>query len=183
MKKILSIIFLSLLFSGNAYAVENWKIKKDKDNEFIEISTEGLDVKGDKYMLHIKINGKCNTIEEGFTFYTTKNIPGIMQLSGKKIKIKSMGDIIVSEIKAVVPVLNGSHHIVWISNGAYELEGHTKFISEKEKNEVKLLVVFDDFEKKTGWEAKEFFHTTTNSWNLKNVSEAVNQGRKMCLEN
>jgi hypothetical protein len=72
--------------------------------------------------------------------------------------------------------------MVWISNGAYELDGHTKFISEYEKNEVKLLRVFDDFEKKTGWDADEFFSTTTNSWNLKNVSKAVQEGRKMCLE-
>ena len=36
--------------------------------------------------------------------------------------------------------------------------------------------------KKTGWEADEFFSTTTNSWNLKNVSKAVQEGRKMCLE-
>ena len=60
-----------------------------------------------------------------------------MLLPEKKIKIESMGHTIVSEIKTVVPVLNGSHHMVWISNGAYELDGHTKFISENEKNEVK----------------------------------------------
>ena len=183
MKKLLSILILGLLLSFKVYAVENWEIKKVIDNKYIEISTEGLDVKGDKYMLHIKINGKCNTLEDGFTFYTTINNPGIMLLPGKKIKIESMGHTIASEIKTVVPVLNGSHHMVWISNGAYELDGHTKFISENEKNEVKLLFVFDDLEKKTGWEAKEFFNTTTNSWSLKNVSEAVKQGRKMCLEN
>ena len=94
-----------------------------------------------------------------------------------------MGSTIVSEIVAVVPVLSGSNHMIWISNGAYELEGHTKFISESEKNNVKLLVVFDDFEKRTGWEAKEFFNETENSWSLKNVSEAVKEGRKMCLDN
>ena len=46
------------------------------------------------------------------------------------------------------------------------------------KNKVKLFVVFDDFEKRTGWEAKEFFNETENSWSLKNVSEAVKEGRK-----
>ena len=89
MKKLLSIIVLGLLLSFKVYAVENWEIKKVIDNKYIEISTEGLDVKGDKYMLHIKINGKCNTLEDGFTFYTTKNNSGIMLLSGKKIKIES----------------------------------------------------------------------------------------------
>jgi hypothetical protein len=183
MKKFLTILALGFLFGANSYAVENWEIKKVIDNKYIEISTEGLNVKGDKYKLLIKINGKCNTIEDGFTFYTTKNNSGVMLLPGKKIKVESMGMIFASEIKAVVPVLSGSHHMVWISNGAYELEGHTKFISEKEKNDVKLLFVFDDFEKKTGWEANEFFSTTTNSWSLTNVSKAVKEGKQMCLDN
>ena len=139
---------LCLLLSGNVYAVENWEIKKVTDGKYIEISTEGLNVKGDKYKLLMKINGKCDTIEDTFTFYTTKNNPGIMLLPGKKIGLESLGNSIASEIVAVVPVLSGSHHMVWISNGAYELDGHTKFISEYEKNEVKLLRVFDDFEKK-----------------------------------
>tara|TARA_B100001057_G_scaffold488853_1_gene573981 strand:- start:1055 stop:1609 length:555 start_codon:yes stop_codon:yes gene_type:complete len=182
-KKILGIVVLSLLLSGNSFAIENWEIKKAIDNEYIEISTEGLKIKGDKYKLLIKVNGECDTIEDGFTFYTAKNNPGVMLLPGKKIKIESMGHTIVSEIVAVVPVLNGSDHLVWISNGAYELDGHTKFISESKKNDVKLLVVFDNFEKRTGWEAKEFFDITENSWSLKNVSEAVKQGRKMCLGN
>ena len=183
MKKLLAIVILGLLLSGNSYAIENWEIKKVIDNKYIEISTEGLDVKGDKYKLLIKINGECNTIEDGFSIYTTKNNPGIMLLPGKKIGLESLGHSIASEIVAVVPVLSGSHHMVWISNGAYELDGHTKFISEYEKNEVKLLTVFDDFEKKTGWEADEFFSTTTNSWNLKNVLKAVKAGREMCLNN
>ena len=182
-KKLLGIIVLGLLFSGNAYAVQNWEIKKVLDNKYIEISTQGLKVKGDKYKLLIKVDGECNTIEDGFTFYTTKNNPGVTLLPGKKIKIKSMGSTIVSEIVAVVPVLSGSHHMVWISNGVYELKGHTKFISESEKNNVKLLVVYDDFKKRTGWEAKDFFDQPENTWSLKNVSEAVKQGRKMCLGN
>ena len=52
-----------------------------------------------------------------------------------------------------------------------------------EKNDVKLHFVFDDFEKGTGWEAKEFFNETENSWSLDNFSEAVKLGQKMCLEN
>ena len=182
MKKLLSIIIFGLLLSGNSYAIENWEIKKVTDDKYIEISTEGLNVKGDKYKLLIKVNGECNTIEDIFTFYTTKNNPGIMLLPGKKIGLKSMGYSIASEIKTVSPVLEG-HHIVWISNGVYELDGHTKFISEQDINVVELFTIFDNFESKTGWEAKEFFDITKNSWNLKNVSEAVKQGKIMCLKN
>ena len=132
MKKFLKITILWLLFIGNSYAIENWEIKKVIDNKYIEISTEGLNVKGDKYMLHMKINGKCDTIEDGYTFYTTKNNPGVTLLPGKKIKLESLGLTIVSEIKAVVPVFD-SHHLVWITNGLYEFEGHTNFISQSEK--------------------------------------------------
>ena len=106
-----------------------------------------------------------------------------MLLPGKKIKIESMGKIFASEIKTVVPVLSGSHHLVWITNGLYEFEGHTNFISQSEKNGVKLHFVFDDFEKGTGWEATEFFNETENTWSLKNFSEAVKLGQKMCLDN
>ena len=74
MKKLLSIIIFGLLLSDNSYAIENWEIKKVIDNKYIEISTEGLNVKGDKYKLLIKVNGECNTIEDGFTFYTTKKL-------------------------------------------------------------------------------------------------------------
>ena len=104
MKKILKTTILWLLFIGNSYAIENWEIKKILDNEYIEISTEGLNVKGDKYKLLMKINGKCDIIEDGFTFYTIKNNPGVMLLPGKKIKLESLGLTIISEIKAVVPV-------------------------------------------------------------------------------
>ena len=183
MKKLLGIVVLGLLLCGNAYPIENWEIKKVIDNKYIEISTEGLNVKGDKYKLLMKLNGKCDTIEDGFTFYTTKNNPGVMLLPGKKIKIESMGKTFASEIKAVVPVLSGSHHLVWITNGLYEFEGHTNFVRQRENNDVKLHFVFDDFEKGTGWEAKEFFNEIENSWSLKNFSEAVKEGRKMCLGN
>ena len=60
MKKLLAIVILGLLLNVNSYAIENWEIKKVIDNKYIEISTEGLDVKGDKYKLLIKVNGECN---------------------------------------------------------------------------------------------------------------------------
>jgi hypothetical protein len=181
MKKLLTIMVLGLLFSGNAYAVQNWEIKKVLDNKYIEISTQGLKTIG-KYKLLIKVDGECNTVEDGFTVYTTKS--KVTLLPGKKIKIKSMGSTLVSEIVATSPVIqNNNIHVVWISNGVYELKGHTKWISESEENNVKLLVVYDDFKKRTGWEAKDFFDIPENTWSLKNVSEAVKQGRKMCLGN
>ena len=58
MKKYLGIIVLGLFLSMNVYAVENWEIKKIMDNDYIEISTEGLKIKGDKYKLLIKVDGE-----------------------------------------------------------------------------------------------------------------------------
>ena len=183
MKIRLVIIVLGLLWSSNSYAVENWKIEKILKNTFTEVSTAGLMCKGCEYRLHISKKGGCKTVEDGFTFYTRVNNPEILNMVGKKIKLQAMGSTIVSEIKAVVPVLNGSHHLVWITNGLYELDGHKEFLGEKETMEVKLLVLFDDFKKRTGWEAKDFFDEPTNSWSLKNVSEALEQGQKICLGN
>ena len=45
------------------------------------------------------------------------------------------------------------------------------------------MIVFKDFEKKTFWQAEEMFDINSNNWNLKNVSEALREGQKLCLIN
>ena len=183
MKKLLAIIVLGLLFSGNANAIANWEIKKVMNDTFTEVSTGGSISKGDKYRLHISNNGRCDVLEDGFTFFTKSNNPDIIKLEGKKIGIKAFGMNNLSEIKTVARVLKGGGHIVWITNGVFDVEPHAKFLEENGTLEVELVRVFDDYKKQIGWDAKEFFDVLTNSWNLKNVSKALKQGQKICLDN
>ena len=71
--------------------------------------------------------------------------------------------------------------MVWITTGLYKIDDHIKFLENKDELNVKLMIVFKDFEKKTFWQAEEMFDINSNNWNLKNVSEALREGQKLCL--
>ena len=53
---------------------------------------------------------------------------------------------------------------------------------QHEKLNVNLINVYDESGKKIA-PAEEFFDELTNSWNLKNVYKALQEGKKMCLDN
>ena len=180
MKKLLSILALALFFSGNAYAIENWEIEKVADGKFTQVSTTGLITYGAEYKLLIRNNNVCKAVEDNFVFYTTKNNPNIMNIIGKKVKVETLGVEIYSEIRTVYPAMLG--HLVWFTNGLYDLEQHGKFLDQHEKLNVNLINVYDDSGKKIA-PAEEFFDELTNSWNLKNVYKALQKGKKMCLDN
>ena len=80
MRKFLGIVVLSLLWFDTSSAVENWKIERVLDNKFTEISINGNVTHGDKYRLHIRNNGKCDVVEDSFTFYTMANHSEILNL-------------------------------------------------------------------------------------------------------
>ena len=163
------------------FAIENWKIEQIINNKFTEVSTNGIVTDGDRYRLHISNNGKCNTVEDGFTFYTRTNHPDISSIVGKKVLLEAMGSKMLSDVKAVYPAMGG--HLVWLSNGLYKLEEHAKFLEDKKILEVKLLAVYSDYENNTGWNAEDMFDILFNSWDLTNVYDALMQGKKNCLEN
>ena len=39
--------------------------------------------------------------------------------------------------------------MVWITTGLYKIDDHIKFLENKDELNVKLMIVFKDFEKKT----------------------------------
>ena len=180
MKKFLKITIIWLLFIGNSYAIENWEIEKVIDGKYTQVSTTGLITYGAEYKLLISNNNVCKAVEDNFVFYTTKNNPNIMKIIGKKVKVKTLGVEIYSEIRTVYPAMLG--HLVWFTNGLYDLEQHGKFLDQHEKLIVNLINVYDNSGKKIA-PAEEFFDELTNSWNLKNVYKALKEGKKMCLGN
>ena len=181
MKKLYLYIFVILMWCSVGFAIENWKIEQRINNKFTEVSTNGIVTDGDRYRLHISNNGKCNTVEDGFTFYTRTNHPDISSIVGKKVLLEAMGSKMLSDVKAVYPAMGG--HLVWLSNGLYKLEEHAKFLEDKKILEVKLLAVYSDYENNTGWNAEDMFDILFNSWDLTNVYDALMQGKKNCLEN
>ena len=72
--------------------------------------------------------------------------------------------------------------MVWITNGLYKIDDHIKFLQDKDELNVKLMIVFKNFEKKTFWKAEDMFDIDFNNWKLKNVSEALKEGQKLCLD-
>ena len=92
MKKILTLAIL-LIFNSQVKAVENWEIERILNNKFISVSTHGTVTHGDKYRLLISTKGKCDVVEDTFTFYTMADHPEILNIVKKKL------DLRLSEIK------------------------------------------------------------------------------------
>ena len=181
MKKLLGIVVLSLLWCSNSFAdVENWEIEKILDNKFISVSTHGTVTHGDKYRLLISTQGKCDVVEDTVTFYTMANHPEILNIVNKKIGLEAFENKMLADIKSSSKFLGG--HMVWITNGLYKIDDHIKFLQDKDELNVKLMIVFKNFEKKTFWKAEDMFDIDFNNWKLKNVSEALKEGQKLCLE-
>ena len=84
MKKILTLVLL-VIFNSQVKAVENWEIEKVLNNKFISVSTHGTVTHGDKYRLLISTQGKCDVVEDTFTFYTMAKHPEILNIVNKKI--------------------------------------------------------------------------------------------------
>ena len=87
MKKILTLAIL-LIFNSQVKAVE-----RILNNKFISVSTHGTVTHGDKYRLLISTKGKCDVVEDTFTFYTMADHPEILNIVKKKL------DLRLSEIK------------------------------------------------------------------------------------
>ena len=172
---------LVLMWCNVGFAIDNWRIEQVLNNEFTEVSTNGMVTDGDRYRLHISNNGKCNTVEDGFTFYTRANHPDILSIVGKQVLLEAMGSKMLSEVKTVYPAMGG--HLVWMSNGLYNIDEHAKFLENNKILEVKLLAVYSDYKNNTGWNAEDMFDILFNSWDLTNVYNALMLGKKDCLKN
>ena len=87
MKKILTLVLL-VIFNSQVKAAENWEIERVLNNEFISVSTHGTVTHGDKYRLLISTKGKCDIVEDTFTFYTMSNHPEILDIGKKKLDLR-----------------------------------------------------------------------------------------------
>ena len=179
MKKIL-ILILFFTFNSQVKAIENWEIEKILNNKFISVSTHGTITHGDKYRLLISTQGKCDVVEDTFTFYTMAKHPEILNIVNKKIGLEAFGNKMLADVKSSSKFLGG--HMIWITNGLYKIDDHIKFLQDKDELNVKLIMVFKNLEKKTFWKAEDMFDIDFNIWNLKNVSEALKEGQKLCLK-
>ena len=182
------ILILLFIFSSQVLAdtnLEKWKVKTSSKLDYIDVSTDGTIQKGDQLRFYVSVGsgGECNSVEHLFTFYTMTKHPNILQIQGKKIALESMGKLRVSDIKLVFSTdhLMLPGHMVMISSGLYDLDKHIDFLRKHKNHDVKLNFVFNDFEKKEGWKASDYFDILENSWSLNGVDVALNKAKQICL--
>ena len=165
---------------------EKWKVKPSSKLDYIDVSTDGTIQKGDQLRFYVSVgsDGKCNSVEHLFTFYTMTKHPDILHIQGKKISFESMGKLRVSDIKVVYSTehLMLPGHMVLISSGLYDLDKHIDFLRKHKNHDVKLKYIYSDWEKKEGWEASEYFDILENSWSLNGADVALNKAKQICLE-
>lgn len=165
---------------------EKWKVKLSSKRDYIDVSTDGTIQKGDQLRFNVSVgsDGKCNSVEHLFTFYTMTKHPDILQIQGKKISFESMGKLRVSDIKLVFSTeyLMLPGHMVMISGGLYDLDKHIDFLRKYKNHDVKLKFIFSDFEKKEGWDASDYFDILENSWSLNGADVALNKAKQICLK-
>ena len=182
------ILILLFIFSSQVLAdtnSEKWKVETSSKLDSIDVSIDGTVQKGDQLRFWISVGsgGECNSVEHLFTFYTMTKHPDILQTEGKKIAFESMGESRVSDIKLVFSTdhLMLPGHMVMISSGLYDLDKHIDFLRKHKNHDVKLNFVFNDFEKKEGWKASDYFDILENSWSLNGVDVALNKAKQICL--
>ena len=185
MKKLSLCIFIAVFFTGVLYAEEKWKVETSSELDSIDVSIDGTVQKGDQLRFWIPVGsgGECNSVEHLFTFYTMVKHPNISEIQGKKIALESMGKLIIADIKVVFSTdhLMLPGHMVMISSGLYDLDKHIDFLRNHKNHDVKLKFVFNDFEKKEGWKASDYFDILENSWSLNGVDVALNKAKQICL--
>ena len=182
------ILILLFIFSSQVLAdtnLEKWKVETSSKLDSIDVSIDGTVQKGDQLRFWIPVGsgGECNSVEHLFTFYTMVKHPNISEIQGKKIALESMGKLIIADIKVVFSTdhLMLPGHMVMISSGLYDLDKHIDFLRKHKNHDVKLNFVFNDFEKKEGWKASDYFDILENSWSLNGVDVALNKAKQICL--
>jgi len=182
------ILILLFIFSSQVLAdtnSEKWKVETSSKLDSIDVSIDGTVQKGDQLRFWISVGsgGECNSVEHLFTFYTMTKHPNILQIQGKKIALESMGKLIIADIKVVLSTdhLMLPGHMVMMSSGLYNLDKHIDFLRKHKNHDVKLKFVFNNFEKKEGWKASDYFDILENSWSLNGVDVALNKAKQICL--
>ena len=185
MKKLYLCIFITVFFTGVLHAEEKWKVETSSELDSIDVSIDGTVQKGDQLRFWIPVGsgGECNSVEHLFTFYTMVKHPNISEIQGKKIALESMGKLIIADIKVVFSTdhLMLPGHMVMMSSGLYDLDKHIDFLRNHKNHDVKLKFIFNDFEKKEGWDASDYFDILENSWSLNGVDVALNKAKQICL--
>jgi hypothetical protein len=192
MKKLLiSILVLTVMLGGVASAKEKkWEIKKLKDGS-VMIRMNGEVTHGDTLNYSFKkVKGKCDALQETFTFYSTGKNPKFKNLKGKLIPIyiKDMtynNGKVYGNVRHTAPFMSGNRAL--FSMGFYKIDEHIKHLSQFKTYDLTIVNDFDPGGKDQpeiikNFKASDYFDLPNNRWSLKGINEAIIQAQKLCME-
>ena len=169
---VVKLIIILLLSTTSVYAEKNYSWTVEKVNEKnVMVSINGQIQHGDRLYFYIPSNN-CNRVENLFTFYTAANNLNLNNLQNKPLAIKINDNEIYANVRFMFPMLMG--HQVWISIGNYDLDTHIDFLKSYEKLNIEII-------DKDSFKSEEYFDIPSNIWSLKGLTEAINDGKRLCI--
>ena len=166
------LIIVLLLSTTHVYSKENYSWSIEKVNESnVMVSMNGQIQHGDMLYFYIP-SSNCNSVENLFTFYTATNNTKLDSLKSKPIPLSINNFDTYGEVRFMFPMLMG--HQVWISIGNYDLDTHIDFLKSYEKLNIEII-------DKDAFKSEEYFDIPSNIWSLKGLTEAIEDGKSLCL--
>jgi hypothetical protein len=169
---VIKLIILLLLSTTYVYAEENYSWTVERVNEKnVMVSMNGQIQHGDRLYFYIP-SANCNRVENLFTFYTAANNSNLTNLQDQPLAIKINDNEIYANVRFMFPMLMG--HQVWISIGNYDLDTHIDFLQSYEILNIEII-------DKDSFKSEEYFDIPSNIWSLKGLTEAIEDGKNLCL--
>ena len=181
------ILTITLVINTYSEASEGvWDVRSMSNGQTILVLKTGNVTYGDTLMLVLENkNGKCDYVQESFTFYTTTKNTKVKGIEGKNIPIKFNEDELYARASYVFPFLLG--HRVMFSMGSYEVNEYLDYMLKYETYAV--TIVDENLSTRVmqphlikNFKASDYFDVPNNSWDLKGVKEAIEKAQKLCLE-
>jgi len=184
---VVHVLTITIVINTYSEASEGvWDVRSMSNGQTILVLKTGNVTYGDTLMLVLENkNGKCDHIQESFTFYTTTKNTEVKGIEGKNIPIKFNEDELYARASYVFPFLLG--HRVMFSMGSYKVNEYLDYILKYETYAV--TIVDENLSTRVmqphlikNFKASDYFDVPNNSWNLKGAKEAIGKAQKLCLE-
>ena len=184
---VVHILAITLIINTYSEASEGvWDVRSMSNGQTILVLKTGNVTYGDTLMLVLENNnGKCDYVQESFTFYTTTRNTEVKGIEGKNIPIKFNEVELYARASYVFPFLLG--HRVMFSMGSYKVNEYLDYILKYETYAV--TIVDEDLSTRVmqphlikNFKASDYFDVPNNSWDLKGAKEAIGKAQKLCLE-
>ena len=184
---VVHLLVITLIINTHSEASEDeWEIRSMSNGQTILALRTGNVTYGDTLIFSLQnSDGKCDVLQELFTFYTTAENLDVKKIEGKIIPIKFNEEKLYAKASYVLPFLMG--HRVMFSMGSYKVNQHLDLMFKHKTYDV--TIVNEVNSERVGhpnmiknFKALDYFDVPNNSWNLKGAKDAISRAQKLCLE-